>query len=72
LIKSRVLKIQFLDKEDETESIFQFYQFDLNKYALKNPFFDPSKLQEIHFIFDQSEAGVVVLDQVGLMPRLDN
>ncbi|TDQ16458.1 chlorophyllase-like protein [Algoriphagus boseongensis] len=69
LIKSRVMKIQFLDKKDETESIFQLYQFDLAKLAVQNPLFQVEKLKQIRFIFDQSEAGVVVLDQVGLMPR---
>ncbi|WP_026951323.1 poly(ethylene terephthalate) hydrolase family protein [Algoriphagus mannitolivorans] len=69
LIKTRVMKIQFLDKKDETESIFQFYQFDLGKLTSQNPNFQVEKLRQIQFIFDQSEAGVVVLDQVGLMPK---
>ena len=70
LIQSRVMKIQFLDKKDETESIFQIFQFDLEKLASRNPDFQLEKLQKIRFLFDQSEQGVIVLDQVGLMPKL--
>ncbi|GMQ30504.1 chlorophyllase/cutinase-like alpha/beta fold protein [Algoriphagus confluentis] len=70
LIQSRVMKIQFLDKKDETESIFQIFQFDLVKMASRNPDFQLEKLHQIRFIFDRSEQGVVILDQVGLMPKL--
>lgn len=71
LIKSRVLKIQFLDEKDGTEPIFQLYQFELKKLAAQNPPFSLEGLQQIRFIFDQSEQGVLVMDQLGLMPSLD-
>lgn len=71
LIKSRVLKIQFLDDKDETEPIFQLYQFELEKLAASNPQFSLETLHQIQFIFDQSEQGVLILDQLGLMPRFE-
>lgn len=71
LIKSRVLKIQFLDEKDETEPIFQLYQFDLKKLTTKNPKFSLESLHQIRFIFDQSEQGTLILDQLGLMPSLE-
>ncbi|GMQ24955.1 hypothetical protein Aoki45_16370 [Algoriphagus sp. oki45] len=70
LIQSRVMKIQFLDKKDETESIFQIFQFDLEKLASRNPDFQLEKLHQIRFSFDRSEQGAVILDQIGLMPKL--
>lgn len=70
LIQSRVKKIQFLDNEDETESIFQIFPFEVAKFASQNPQFQINQLQQIRFIFDQSEQGVVVLDQIGWMPRM--
>ncbi|MDX5340743.1 MAG: hypothetical protein LPK25_17080 [Cyclobacteriaceae bacterium] len=70
LIQSRVMKIQFLDKKDESESIFQIFPFELEKYARQNPQFQIQALHQIRFIFDQSEKGVVILDQVGWMPSL--
>lgn len=71
LIKSRVLKIQFLDDKDETEPIFQLYQFDLKKFVARNPKFSLEDLHQIQFIFDQSEQGVLILDQLGLMPSFE-
>jgi hypothetical protein len=71
LIKSRVLKIQFLDEKDDTEPIFQLYQFDLKKLASKNPKFRVEGLQQIRFIFDQSEKGALMIDQIGLMPSFE-
>lgn len=71
LIKSRVLKIQFLDEKDDTEPIFQLYQFDLKKLASKNPKFRVESLQQIRFIFDQSEKGALMIDQIGLMPSFE-
>ncbi|TFV94519.1 hypothetical protein E4S40_10895 [Algoriphagus kandeliae] len=72
LIKSRVMKIQFLDDKDETESVFQLYQFDLQKLRALNPAFQPENLNQIRFIFDQSEVGVIVLDKVGIMKNLES
>ncbi|MCS5490196.1 poly(ethylene terephthalate) hydrolase family protein [Algoriphagus limi] len=72
LIKSRVMKIQFLDDKDETESVFQLYQFDLQKLKSLNPAFQPKNLYQIRFIFDQSEEGVIVLDKVGIMKNLES
>jgi dienelactone hydrolase len=71
LIKSRVLKIHFLDEKDETEPIFQLYQFELKKLLAKNPRFLLQGLREIEFIFDQSEQGTLILDQLGLMPSFE-
>jgi dienelactone hydrolase len=71
LIQSRVLKIQFLDEKDESEPIFQLYQFELQKIAARNPRFKLESLQQIRFLFDQSEQGVLILDQLGVMPSFE-
>lgn len=65
-IKSRVMKIDFLDEKDHSENIFQTFRFDLGKLGVLNPNFQPGLLQEIRFDFDQNESGVVILDQVGV------
>ncbi|MBN3581569.1 hypothetical protein JYB64_04170 [Algoriphagus aestuarii] len=65
-IKSRVLKIDFLDNKDHSENIFQTYIFDLEQLRSGNPNFSPSLLKEIKFEFDQNESGVVIMDQLGI------
>lgn len=66
-IKSRVLKLDFLDDNDHSENIFQTFLFDFQKLRSKNQDFKPEQLQEIRFEFDQNERGVIILDQLGLM-----
>lgn len=70
-IKSRVLKLDFLDEEDGSENIFQTFFFPISKIRSKNPDFNPQTLLEIRFEFDQNESGVVILDQVGFTKAFD-
>jgi len=65
-IKSRVLKINFLDEKDHSENIFQTFFFDLEKLSALNPNFRSASLHEIRFDFDQNEEGVIILDQLGV------
>jgi hypothetical protein len=69
-IKSRVLKIDFLDDNDHSENIFQTFFFDLEKLSALNPNFRSASLKELRFDFDQNEKGVIILDQVGVMKLL--
>jgi dienelactone hydrolase len=65
-IKSRVMKIDFLDENDHSENIFQTFFFDLGKLKVLNPNFQPALFEEIRFDFDQNEKGVIILDQLGI------
>jgi dienelactone hydrolase len=69
-IKSRVLKIDFLDDNDHSENIFQTFFFDLEKLNVLNEKFQPTSLFEIRFDFDQNEKGVIILDQLGITKPL--
>ncbi len=70
-IKSRVLKINFLDEKDHSENIFQTFFFDLKKLSALNPNFQPALLHEIRFNFDQNEKGVIILDELGVMKNFE-
>ncbi|WP_296698536.1 hypothetical protein, partial [Algoriphagus sp.] len=70
-IKSRVLKIDFLDDKDHSENIFQTFFFDFDEVSSKNPEFDLSSLREIRFDFNQNESGVLILDQVGFSKKIN-
>lgn len=70
-IKSRVLKMDFLDKKDHSENIFQTFTFDLEKLKSKNPIFSPESIREIRFQFDQNESGVIILDQLGFSKKIN-
>lgn len=70
-IKSRVLKIDFLDDNDHSENIFQTFLFDLGKLNSLNPSFQPALLREIRFDFDQNESGVIIMDKFGITKSLE-
>lgn len=69
-IKSRVMKVDFLDKNDHSENIFQTFFFDLEKLSTLNPKFRSTSLLEIRFDFDQNESGVIIMDKIGYMKKL--
>jgi hypothetical protein len=70
-IKSRVMRVDFLDKNDHSENIFQTFFFDLEKMRILNPKFRFTSLLEIRFEFDQNESGVIILDKIGYMKKLN-
>jgi len=40
----------------------------LSAFIGQNTDFDPSQLSEIRLLFDRSQTGVVILDEVGIIP----
>jgi dienelactone hydrolase len=65
-IKSRMLKIDFLDDNDHSENIFQTFSFDLEKLGALNLNFRSASLREIRFDFNQNEKGVIIMDKLGI------
>ena len=51
---------------DDWEIQLQTYHFPLNTFTTKNPEFNSEQLKSIKFIFDQTEYGVVVVDEIGV------
>ena len=67
----RVWKADFLKGKKSSEKVFQKFVFPFSDLLVLNAAFSPDKLHRIRFVFDKSENGVVVLDNVGFMKRLD-
>jgi hypothetical protein len=61
------LKARFLERSDSKpgEIVFQRYMFPLADFQAENSQFDPNGMVAVNFIFDRSERGVVVLDDIG-------
>lgn len=51
-----------------TEPVLQDFELPLAAFAGGAARFDPSKLRVIRFVFDRSPAGVVILDDISLVP----
>jgi hypothetical protein len=68
-LKTRFTKFAFLDKEmigEDWEVQLQTYHFPIAYFSKNNPEFNTDEIRAIKFIFDQTEYGVVVLDEIGV------
>lgn len=61
-------KASFMSFVAASEPIFQTFTLPLHVFAATNEAFDSESLREIRFIFDRTQAGVLLLDEVGLQP----
>ncbi|EAZ81797.1 alpha/beta hydrolase family protein [Algoriphagus machipongonensis] len=71
-VKVQILKTDFLENDGTSEIVFQKFAFELQAFRSKNPAFESSKLKRIRFIFDQNEKGVVVMNHIGFMKKLNS
>ncbi|WP_437368604.1 hypothetical protein [Maribacter litoralis] len=68
-LKTRFTKFEFLDKDmigEDWEVQLQTYHLPLEKFSSINPELTLEEVGKITFIFDQTEYGVVVLDEIGI------
>ena len=56
--------------EKESEKVFQTFYFPAEDLQQINPGFNISGLEEIRFVFDKTESGVVNIDNIGFMKSL--
>jgi hypothetical protein len=64
----RLAKWKWLEKkfiEEFSERILQTYEMPMERFVENNSLFDPSKLESIRFIFDRSDTGNIMLDDIG-------
>ena len=47
------------------EAVLQTFEIPLSDFVAADANFDPSQLAAIHFRFDLSEKGVVMIDRIG-------
>ena len=69
-IEVMLKKTDFIKADKESEKVFQTFYFPVTDLRNLNPDFDVSGLQELKFIFDRSERGVIVIDNIGFMKSL--
>ncbi len=68
-LKTRFTKFAFLDKQmigADWEVQLQTYHFPLELFSKKNAEFNVAAISSIKFIFDQTDYGVVVVDEIGV------
>lgn len=65
VIKVKIMKEDFIDDKDQSESVFQTFPFPLNNYLNQNPNFNLASLSKVQFRFNKTEKGLVILDNIG-------
>ncbi|MDH3990077.1 MAG: MFS transporter, partial [Gammaproteobacteria bacterium] len=56
----------FLDSADPTEILFRRFEIALADFADTNKEFDASLVTQIRFVFDRSEKGAIIIDDISL------
>ncbi len=64
-IEAEVVKASFMNDTPASEVVYQTFDFPLADFAAANPKLDPAALHSLRLIFDRTEKGVIILDEVG-------
>jgi dienelactone hydrolase len=64
-LEGQLGKAAFMSPFSASEAVLQHFEFPLADFVAVNPAFDSTDLAEIRLVFDRTEAGIVVLDNVG-------
>ncbi len=64
-IETQVTKAAFMNDAGPSEVVFQTFEFPLAAFVSVNPKLDATTLRSLRLVFDRSEKGVVILDDVG-------
>ena len=69
-VEFHTLKHRLLEKPGtrSAEPVFQTYEFPLAAFQANNPDLDTGALATIRLVMDESEEGLVILDNVGIRP----
>jgi dienelactone hydrolase len=70
-IEVLITKVDFLTDDKQSEKVFQTFYFPAEDFRGLNSEFNISGLEEIRFVFDQTESGVITIDNIGFMKRFD-
>jgi len=64
-LETKIMKADFMTKTAKSEIVFQTFFFPLKDFRNENPAFNPEAVGEIRFVFNRTNEGVVVIDDIG-------
>jgi dienelactone hydrolase len=68
LVQARPRRAPFLDDNDPTEVLFRSYALRLDDFVKANPMFDADGIAMISFVFDGSDKGAIIMDDISIRP----
>lgn len=66
LIKGIPYRAKFLNSTDPEEVLFRRFELPIDEFFSADGAFDRSSISKIRFVFDQSEAGAIILDKIAI------
>jgi dienelactone hydrolase len=63
-IRNKPKTTRYMDKRPFSEAVMQYYQFNMSDFLAVNPKLNVANLSTVSFVFDQSEQGEILLDDV--------
>lgn len=67
-LEVKLHKLGFMKTNPGSEHLYHFFYFPLRRFTTLNDKFSPEEIIRITFIFDKTEDGVIILDNLGFMP----
>jgi hypothetical protein len=65
-VEAQVTKAAWLADQKPSELVFDAFELPLSAFQEETPGLDPSRLRAVRFLFDRTEKGVVVLDDLAI------
>ena len=59
-------RASFLDDNDPTKVLFRSYALALDDFVKANPSFDADNIAMISFVFDGSDKGAIIMDDISI------
>ncbi len=69
-LESHILKADFMTDSKKSEIIFQSFFLPFDLFYNQNAHINLSEVTQIKFVFDKSEEGVIIIDDIGLWREL--
>lgn len=66
-LEAKMTKLAFMKSTPGAEHLYQFFHFPLERFLQSNDKFEVKQIVKISLIFDQTEDGVIILDNLGFM-----
>jgi hypothetical protein len=67
-LEVKLHKLGFMKTNPGSEHLYHFFYFPVRRFTTLNENFFPENIIRITFIFDKTEDGVIILDNLGFMP----
>ncbi len=64
-LEPKLMKADFMTDFAKSDLVFQVFFYPLRTFKEQNTLLDIGHIQEIRFVFDRTEEGVVVIDNIG-------